>query len=136
MRHIQFKERKAIRIKIGFCPKKEQVRHEAFEVAFNRFNRNTRSCDLNLYRGYRLLAIDGSSLNIALNRESETYYPPLCKWFRERVQPVPSQRPLRYFEQFIYRLRNPAEPQTIRGGGRKSHGQEDGHERLPGDSHL
>lgn len=76
MRHIQFKERKAIRIKIGFCPKKEQVRHEAFEVAFNRFNRNTRSCDLNLYRGYRLLAIDGSSLNIALNRESETYYPP------------------------------------------------------------
>ena len=62
--------------KSAFVQQRGKIRHEAFEEAFRRFNAATGVNDLSLYQGYRLLAVDGSDVNIALNPDSDTYFPP------------------------------------------------------------
>lgn len=47
---------------------------EAFEYLFHSFNHSAFSCQSKTYRGYRLLACDGSDLNIARNpRDEESF---------------------------------------------------------------
>ena len=62
--------------KSAFVQQRGKIRHEAFKEAFRRFNVDTGMNDLNLYQGHRLLAVDGSDVNIALNPDSDTYFPP------------------------------------------------------------
>ncbi len=62
--------------KSAFVQQRAKIKHEAFEEAFRRFNNATDTNDLNLLNGYRLIVIDGSDLNIALNTESDTYFGP------------------------------------------------------------
>ena len=64
--------------KSAFVQQCGKIKHEAFEEVFRAFNAETEANDLNLYAGYRLLAIDGSDVNIALNPGSETYFGPEC----------------------------------------------------------
>ena len=56
----------------SFNQRRAQILPEAFEYVFHEFNRV--SYTENLYRGYRLLACDGSDLNIAHNPEDPTTY--------------------------------------------------------------
>lgn len=53
--------------KSTFVQRRGKIKHEAFEEAFRMFNAKTSINDLNLFKGHRLLAIDGSDVNIALN---------------------------------------------------------------------
>ena len=62
--------------KSAFVQRRNRIKPEAFEAAFRIFNERTACNDLNLYDGYRLLAVDGSDVNIALNENSPTYFPP------------------------------------------------------------
>lgn len=64
--------------KSAFVQQMGKIKHEAFEEAFNIFNEKTAINDLNLYEGYRLLAVDGSDINITLNKNSDTYFGPEC----------------------------------------------------------
>lgn len=61
--------------KSAFVQRRSKIKPEAFEDAFRIFNERTACNDLNLYDGYRLLAVDGSDVNIALNKNSATYFP-------------------------------------------------------------
>ena len=56
----------------SFSQRRAQILPEAFEYVFHEFNRE--SYTENLYHGYRLLACDGSDLNIAHNPEDPTTY--------------------------------------------------------------
>lgn len=62
--------------KSAFVQRRNKIKPEAFEDAFRIFNGRTSCNDLNLYDGYRLLAVDGSDVNIPLNENSPTYFPP------------------------------------------------------------
>ena len=46
----------------AFCQQRTKLKDDAFEYLFNSFNKSTDKSKL--YKGYRLLAIDGSALNI------------------------------------------------------------------------
>jgi hypothetical protein len=46
----------------AFCQQRAKLKDDAFEYLFNRFNKATNKAKL--YKGYRLLAVDGSALNI------------------------------------------------------------------------
>lgn len=65
--------------KSAFVQRRNRIKPEAFEDAFRIFNGRTSCNDLNLYDEYRLLAVDGSDVNIALNKNSATYFSP-NKW--------------------------------------------------------
>ena len=58
----------------AFVQQRNKLKIEAFEFLFNKFNEATSTLDTNTYDGYRLLAVDGSDINIATNPESETYF--------------------------------------------------------------
>ena len=62
--------------KSAFVLRRNRIKPEAFEAAFRIFNERTACNDLNLYDGYRLLAVDGSDVTIALNETSPTYFTP------------------------------------------------------------
>jgi hypothetical protein len=62
--------------KSAFVQSRDKIKPEAFGEAFRMFNAKTACNDLSLFEGYRLLAIDGSDINIALNENSTTYFPP------------------------------------------------------------
>lgn len=56
----------------AFIQQRSKVKHEAFKFIFESFNKKT--CDIKLYKGYRLMAVDGSSLPISLDiGDKETY---------------------------------------------------------------
>ena len=58
----------------AFVQQREKIKSSAFEKIFSDFNSRTQSNDL--YKGYRLLAVDGSSLRIFTNtNDSDTYFP-------------------------------------------------------------
>ena len=61
-----------------FVQQRNKLKHEAFERLFRDFNRETSPYDSALFNGYRLLAVDGSDLNIACNPDSDTYFGPEC----------------------------------------------------------
>lgn len=48
-----------------------KIHPEAFRELFLRYNKECR--DTKAYAGYRLLAVDGSDVNIAKNPDSDTY---------------------------------------------------------------
>lgn len=56
----------------GFCQQKEKVLPETFEYLFRQFTDSTDS--LNLYHGYRLLACDGTIVNVARNPEDSDMF--------------------------------------------------------------
>ncbi len=57
-----------------------KLKAEAFKEAFTRFNDKTRDMDLKKLCGMRLLAVDGSDLNITLNPDSDSYFGPDCSY--------------------------------------------------------
>lgn len=65
--------------KSAFVQSRNKIKPEAFEEAFRMFNAKTACNDLCLFEGYRLLAIDGSDVNIALNENSSTYCHPTSR---------------------------------------------------------
>lgn len=73
---FNFNEKGSFITKSAFVQRRNKIKPEAFEEAFKIFNDKTSCNDLNLYNGYRLLAVDGSDINIALNENSPTYFPP------------------------------------------------------------
>lgn len=80
-----------------YCP-------EALKFLFPEFNNSF--AQYQLYRGYRLLACDGTALNIARNpSDQENYFQsnPGEKGFN----PTPSKRPVRSMQQTIRGCRNP-----------------------------
>ena len=71
-----FNEKGVFITKSAFVQRRSKIIPETFEEAFKIFNEKTSCNDLNLYNGYRLLAVDGSDINIALNENSPTHFPP------------------------------------------------------------
>lgn len=55
----------------GFIQQRKKVLPYAFEYLFNKF---TYSYKYNLYKGYRFLAVDGTTLTIPLNRDDHSTY--------------------------------------------------------------
>ena len=62
--------------KSAFVQRRNKIKPEAFEEAFKIFNAKTGYNDLSLFDGRRLLAIDGSDVNISLDENSPTHFPP------------------------------------------------------------
>lgn len=58
----------------AFVQQRGKLKTSVFEYLFNEFNDQTAYMDTKTYDGYRLLAVDGSDINIATNPESETYF--------------------------------------------------------------
>ena len=56
----------------AFCQQRKKIRPEAFISLFQRF---TQSLPYNTYKGYRLLACDGSNLCTSINSNDEKYKP-------------------------------------------------------------
>ena len=67
--------------KSAFVQQRNKLKHEAFQKLFNDFNGMTSVYDDKRLSGYRLLAIDDSDINIALNPGSDTYFGPECSHF-------------------------------------------------------
>lgn len=71
-------EKKPFVSKSVFVQQRNKLKHEAFQKMFNDFNKTTSVYDAERFNGYRLLAVDGSDVNIALNPDSDTYFAPEC----------------------------------------------------------
>lgn len=71
-----FQQERPFITKSAFVQQRTKIKPEAFEETFRLFNERTSANDMDLYDGYRLLAIDGSDVNIAVDPEAETYSPP------------------------------------------------------------
>lgn len=57
----------------AFVQQRAKLNDLAFPYLFETFNNASAKYDTRLYKGYRLLAVDGSDFNIALNKKSESY---------------------------------------------------------------
>ena len=57
----------------GFIQQRHKLKDNLFEELFYKFNDTM--TDYKTYKGYRLMAVDGSDINIAKNEESDTYIP-------------------------------------------------------------
>lgn len=58
----------------AFIQQRDKIYYSAFEELFHRFTRSVN--EEKTYRGYRLLAVDGSDLHVPTNEtETESYYP-------------------------------------------------------------
>lgn len=57
----------------AFVQQRDKITPAMFRYIFQEFNHTCN--DTKTYRGYRLLAVDGSDVNIAYNPDSETYMP-------------------------------------------------------------
>lgn len=58
----------------AFIQQRQKIKPEAFEWLFNSFNQKTQDSNNNLHKGFRLIAIDGSSVPISHNPlDSDTY---------------------------------------------------------------
>lgn len=55
----------------AFLQQREKIKEEAFEYLFHAFNERT--SNTKTYKGYSLYAVDGSSIRLARNPNSETY---------------------------------------------------------------
>ena len=58
----------------AFIQQRSKLKPEAFEHLFHSFNKLSAGMDTYTYDGYRLLAVDGSDINIATNPNSDTYF--------------------------------------------------------------
>lgn len=64
----------------AFVQQRQKIKSDAFRFIFNTFNEKTYSSKKDLYKGFRLLAIDGSSIPISHDpRDKETYIKQVCK---------------------------------------------------------
>lgn len=94
----------------AFVQQRAKIKADAFEYLFRKFNDASSHLDANAHEGYRLLAVDGSDINIARNPESDTYfvksdynqfhlnaiYDVLNKtYFDALVQPAPKEHEIR-----------------------------------------
>jgi hypothetical protein len=57
----------------AFVMQRDKILPEMFQYIFREFNERTAQYDKNLYKGYRLLATDGSDVNIAKDNTADTY---------------------------------------------------------------
>lgn len=57
----------------AFVQQRDKITPEMFRYIFQEFNKACK--DTKTYRGYKLIAVDGSDVNIAYNPDSETYMP-------------------------------------------------------------
>lgn len=64
----------AIATSSAFIQQRDKLNDNVFEFIFHAFNESM--TDFKTFKGYRLYAVDGSDINIALNRESDTYVKP------------------------------------------------------------
>lgn len=102
----------------AFVQQRSKLKPEAFEHIFRSFNTLTGHRDKNTFDGYKLLAVDGSDINIAKNPESDTYfvkgdfnqfhlnaiYDVLNKtYFDALVQPAPKEHEIRAAIEMINR---------------------------------
>lgn len=62
--------------KSALIQQRAKIKPEAFEYIFNEYNSASEIFDINRYEGYRILAADGSDVNIALEPNADTYFPP------------------------------------------------------------
>lgn len=58
----------------AFIQQRDKLNENVFLDLFHNFNQKTNS--LKSFRGYKLYAVDGSDINIAYNKDSDTYMPP------------------------------------------------------------
>lgn len=58
----------------AFVQQRAKLKANVFEYIFRSFNSRTSHLDTNTYNGYRLLAVDGSDINIARNPDTDTYF--------------------------------------------------------------
>jgi len=57
----------------AFVQQRDKIREDAFEFLFGMFNDTM--VNAKTYKGYRLLAVDGSDINVAYNKDADTYVP-------------------------------------------------------------
>lgn len=57
----------------AFVQQRDKIREDAFEFLFEMFNDTM--VNAKTYKGYRLLAVDGSDINVAYNKGADTYIP-------------------------------------------------------------
>lgn len=60
--------------KSAFVQQRGKLKHEALRNVLHGFNRHTEINDTNRHDGYKLYAIDGTDVNIAFNKNSDTYF--------------------------------------------------------------
>lgn len=65
------KDPEAIATSSAFIQQREKLEEGTFKYLFYAFNQSM--IDFKTYKGYKLYAIDGSDIDIALNKDSETY---------------------------------------------------------------
>jgi len=65
------KDPRAIATSSAFVQQRDKIADGAFEHLFHAFNKSM--IDFKTYSGYRLYAVDGSDINIAYNKDSDTY---------------------------------------------------------------
>ena len=68
------KDPKAIASSSAFIQQRDKLTDDLFIDLFHNFT--NAMTDMKLYKGYRLLAVDGSDINIAYDKESDTYIKP------------------------------------------------------------
>jgi len=56
----------------AFCQRRQQIVSTVFEDVFNNFN-VTAEADTKRFCGYRLFAVDGTTINMARNTKSSTF---------------------------------------------------------------
>ena len=57
----------------AFVQQRSKIKSEAFGAVFQSFNQLSRSADTKRFKGYKLLAADGSDINLPYNPQSETF---------------------------------------------------------------
>ena len=70
-----FPKRETRMTKSAFCQRRAQIRFDAFRTLFDRFNEEFCRLDGRNYKGKKLLAIDGTKVSIAYNREADSWTP-------------------------------------------------------------
>lgn len=60
--------------KSALVQQRGKIKPEAFRYAFDQFNARTEQYDNARYKGYRLFAVDGTSVNVARNPDTESYF--------------------------------------------------------------